>query len=192
MKKLIIVATGVLLLGVAYLQFRSDKKPLAPKAPVVTSCKELKPGMRRLGEQYGYQFDVFANDFTIHEGRGTESDVYGFTLTRENGTSYLDISWRSERLNMGGVPVDPTLMYSGPFEKRWIFDDKGKQIGEDSWGYWGDGEFWRRVHLVGRVVASYGSINSGDIASSGSVHEKDAELFDQVINSVCRLTASGS
>ena len=197
MKKWFIVATAILLLCVTYLQFHGSKKPLAPKTPVVSSCKELKPGMKRIGGRLGFQFDVPVfkfdvpvKDFTIREGSGDETDVSGFPLTRGNSRSYF--SWGSERLKPGSAPIDPALVFSGPVEKRKIFDDNGKQIGEDSWGYLDNGEYWRRVRLVGWVVAGYGSINEKDVASSGSVHEEDAELFDRVISSVCILSTSGS
>ena len=61
-------------------------------------------------------------------------------------------------------------------------------IGEDSWGYWGQGERWRHVRLreSGLVDARYGPKNETEIPSYGSVHEHDAALFDQIINSACR------
>jgi len=206
MKKLIIVATGVLLLAVAYLQFRSDKtKPLAPKVPVVSSCKELKPEMRRIavgpglrwravGTQADFQFDIPIERFTpIKDLSPSDTPVgpSGFSLRLRNSASLLEIWWNPESDESMKPAVNPALIYSGPVENRRIFDDKGSPVGEDSWGFWGDGEFWRRVRLRRSVIVRYGSINSGDVASYGSVHEKDAELFDQVISSVCRLTASG-
>ena len=84
-----------------------------------------------------------------------------------------------------GVPEIPALTYSGYLEKRQIRDDKGQIIGEDTWGYW-TGEHWRRVHLRGRITAHYGSRNKGELAAYGSVHEKDAALFDWIISSACR------
>jgi hypothetical protein len=187
--------TGILLLFVAYLQFRIREEPIIPTIPAVSNCKELKPGMRRIGEKLGFQFDVPIKDFTIHEGTGDMPPwVHGFDLNPKNGTSssYLDISWGSEELTMGSVPVPPALAPASPLEKRRIFDGKGNQIGEDSWGHLDNGDRWRRVRLVGWITARYGSINEKDIPSYGSVHEKDAELFDRVINSVCVLSAPGS
>ncbi len=207
MKKWIIVATGVLLIAVVYLQFRSDKiKPLAPKVPVVSSCKELKPGMRRIavgpglrwrgvGAQADFQFDIPIErftpikDFSPSDAPGGPS---GFSLRLRNSASLLEIWWDPEIDESMKPAVNPALIYSGPVEPRKILDDEGSPVGEDSWGYWDNGEFWRRVRLRRSVIVRYGSINPGDVASYGSVHEQDAELFDQVISSVCFLSASGS
>lgn len=150
--------------------------------------------MRRIGEQYGIQFDVPAKDFIIHEG-WTDAPplIHGFDLRLKDSASSLGISWgplETTKESMG--PIDPILSSFSHIEKRKIFNDKGKQIGGDSWGYLDNGTRWRRVHLVVWVVASYGSDNEKDVASYGSVHEEDAKLFDQVISSVCYLSASGS
>ncbi len=181
MKKWIIVATPVLLLGVVYIQFRSDRKPRAPKVPVVSSCKELKPEMRRMGDQYGFQFDVFAKDFTVSEGtQDAPPFVHGFDLRPKNSTAVLEISFRDRP--MESMTTDPARVFSDHVEKRNIFDDKGQPIGEDYWGYLKSGERWRQVRLFkGGVVAKYGFING-----------TDAELFDRVIGSACFLSASGS
>lgn len=175
-----IVITGILLLsvGVAYLQFRSHKKPISPTVPVVSSCKPLEPGMRRMGNQYGFQFDVLVKDFTIREGTTDAAPlVHGFDLKPKNSVSGLDISFGGD--TMESMAVDPARVFSSHVEQRSIFDDKGHMIGEDYWGYLNSGERWRRVRL------------SGWVAKYGFVKKKDAELFDQVINSVCILSAPG-
>jgi len=149
--------------------------------------------MRRIGNQYGFQFDVPVKYFTTHEGASDAPPlVHGFSFGLENGRSYLNISWGSLSMTESLRPVPPGLTDFAPGEKRKIFDDKGNLIGEDSWGYLDNGERWRRVRLIGWVVASYGSVNEKDVASYGSVHEKDAELFDRVISSACLLSAPGS
>jgi len=104
---------------------------------------------------------------------------HGFDLTPKNSTSVLDISFGPPSTQ--GAAVDPSLVFSDHIEKRNIFDDKGQLIGEDNWGYLKSGERWRQVHLRGSAYVKYGFVD-----------EKDAKLFDQVINSACRLTASGS
>ncbi len=180
MKKLIIVATVILLLCVAYFHFVIGRKPLASTILVVPSCKKLEPGMRRMGDQYGFQFDVLVKDVTIIEGTSdTIPVVHGFDLKPKNGTSVLEISFGDK--SMESMAVDSDRVFSDHIEQRSVFDDKRQLIGEDNWGYMKSGERWRKVQLRGGVVAKYGFIN-----------EKDAELFDQVINSVCRITASGS
>lgn len=148
---------------------------------------ELKPGKRRIGD-YGFQFDVPVNNLTTHEGWGDMPPaLHGYSLRPRNSTSELAISWHSQTMKFGSVPEVPALTFSGYVEKRRIADDKGNVIGEDSWGYW-DSERWRRVHLWGWIDASYGPRNKGELASYGSVHEKDAALFDEIVSSACRLS----
>jgi hypothetical protein len=103
--------------------------------------------------------------------------LLGFGLTLINSKSTLDISLGSQ---LGTVAVDPISVFSAHIEKRTITDYKGRQIGEADWGNLNTGERWRNVRFGGRVVAKYGFIN-----------EKNAEVFDQVINSVCLLPAPG-
>lgn len=199
-----IAAAGFLLLFVAYTRFHVSKKPVAPALPVVSSCKELKPGMRRISEQYafqfnapkkdqyGFQFDVPEKDFTIHEGtQDAPPGLHGFSLNlKKNSASFMAIE-QAEPATMGSVPVPLALIDSGPVGKRMIFDEEGNTVGEDSWGYLDGGERWRRVRLRGRIVVRYGSVNEKDAARYGSVHKNDAESFDQVISSACISPVTG-
>ncbi len=180
LKLWLIVTMGILLLCAAYFHFVIGKKALAPIVPVVSSCNSLGPGMRRIGDQYGFQFDVPIKDFAISEGTSDAIPVvHGFDLKLKNGVSVLGISFGSRATE--SIPVDPASVFSNHVEKRSIFDDKGEPIGEDDWGYLDSGERWRRIQLRGRGVAKYNFVN-----------EKEAELFDRVISSVCLLPAPGS
>jgi len=180
-----IAITAFVLLFSTYLLLHAGKKPVAPEVPVVSGCKKLGPGMRRIG-RFGFQFDIPVEGYTITNFDSDAPPVYGFRLRPPNSGSFLDLSWGPEVGIEGMRPaVDPALIFSGPVENRKILDDAGNPVGEDSWGYWDNREFWRRVRLRGSVVARYGPINRGDVASYGSVHQREAELFDQIINSAC-------
>ena len=189
------VAVIVLLFaGLAYLEFSPRARPNPPPLPNVSSCAELGPGMRRIGEQMGFQdvgfrFDVPTKDFTIHEGCTDASPlICGFDIRPKSSTAWLSISWGEETTER--KPPDPILDSSENVEKRRILDDQRRLIGEESWGYWGQGERWRRVHLLGWIQARYGSKNATDVPGYGSVRERDAALFDQIINSACRISPS--
>jgi hypothetical protein len=172
----LIVTIGVIVFCAAYFHVVASKKPLAPTVPVVSVCKGLEPGMRRIGDQYGFQFDVAANDFTVHEGTTDMPPFeHGFRLRPKNSGSILDITF--DQRPMKSMAVDPALTFAKHSEKRSIVDYAGQPIGEDYWGYLNTGERWRQVRLFkGGVVAKY-----------GFVRKKEAELFDRVISSACLL-----
>lgn len=204
----------ILFAGLAYLELSPEEKSfpqiLPPFLPAVSSCVGPRPGMRRIGErmkrigeQTSFQFDVPTEDFTISEGcTDAGPPICGFDIKPKNSTALLSVSWGEEttrQMGRSGMPPDPILGSSGLASseldlsafvgKRRVLDDEGKTIGQESWGYWGQGERWRRVHLLGWVQANYGSKDEMDVRSYGSVHERDAALFDQIINSACRLSS---
>lgn len=201
----------ILFASLAYLELSPEEKSspqiLPPFLPAVSSCVGLRPGMRRIGEpmkrigdQTSFQFDVPAEDFTIFEGcTDAGPPICGFDIRPKNSTALMSISWGDytpHQTGRSGMPPDPILGsghasseldLSAFVAKRRVLDDKGENIGQESWGYWGRGERWRRVHLVEWIQARYGSKNEGDVRSYGSVYQRDAALFDQIINSACRL-----
>ena len=80
---------------------------------------------------------------------------------------------------MESMALDPARIISDHVEKRSMLDYAGRPIGENYWGYLSTGERWRQARFFkGGVVAKYGLVN-----------EKEAELFDRVISSVCLLPA---
>lgn len=190
MRTLWVISVGFVLLFSVYLLLRRGKKPVPPAAPVVSSCKRLDPGVRSVGRSE-FQFDIPLERFTIKDfASDALAGAYGFRIVPKNRAAFLDVSWAPEAGMEGmGPALDPALTFSGPVERRKILDDEGSIVGEDAWGYWGKGEFWRRFRLRGSIVVRYGAINPGDVATYGSVHQEDAELFDQVINSVCVTAA---
>ena len=177
----LVVTIGIILLCAAYFHLVITKKPFAPTVPVVSVCKGLEPGIRRIGDRYGFQFDVAANDFAVHEGTSdTIPVVHGFRLTPKNSVYVLDISFGQRP--MESVAVDPALAYSKHSEKRSIVDYAGQPIGEDYWGYLNTGERWRQVRLFkGGIVAKYGFVN-----------KRESEAFDRVVSSACLLPNPGS
>lgn len=203
----------ILFAGLAYLQLSPEEKSfpqiLPPFLPAVSSCVEPRPGMGRIGErmkriveQTNFQFDVRTEDFTISEGcTDAGPPICGFDIKPKNSTAWLSVSWGEDttrQMRRSGMPPDPILRSAGLASeldlsafvgRRRVVDDEGKTIGQESWGYWGQGERWRRVHLLGWVQANYGSKDKMDVRSYGSVHERDATLFDQIINSACRLSS---
>jgi hypothetical protein len=143
-----------------------------------------------------FQFDAPTEGIVIQAGApDTGSAGYGFDLVPKNSGALLSITWDDpeDANEFMKPPIPPELISSRLAVTRKIVDDEGATVGEDSWGYWGDGELWRRVRLRGHLVARYGSPKPVGYDSSyrkeaepfGSVHQKEAELFDRIINSVC-------
>lgn len=207
----------ILFAALAYLELSPDEKAfpqsLPPFVPAVSSCVGPRPGMRRIGEpmkrisdQTSFQFDVPAEDFTVSEGcTDAGPPICGFGIRPTNSTALLSISWgdyTTDQTGRSGMPPDPILGSSDHgsshldlsafIASRRVLGDNGENIGQESWGYWGRGERWRRVHLVGWIEARYGSKNEREVRSYGLVDQRDAALFDQIINSACRLSSPAS
>lgn len=132
-----------------------------------------------MGNGSGFQFDAIAADFRIIEGTQDAPPFgRGFSLVPADSSSQLSISFSGE-LGRPSMDNDPNLVFSERYEKRHILDTEGRTIGEDYWGYLDHEKIWRRIHLQGFVYANYSGANA-----------KDAEHFDQVLNSACLLSVN--
>lgn len=182
-----IVTLSFLVLCLAYFHFHTngDKKSLTvaiPPTPVVSVCNELAPGMKRIGaspgDRYMLQFDIPVNEVRVREGvTDAPPIVYGFDIGPRVGESLLVISYGPQ----SNYPiVDRERASSTRIVKRIIVDDQGRSVGEDDWGYLDPERRWRRARFQGWVQAEYGFVN-----------EKEAALFDQIINSACLLPGPG-
>ena len=165
---------GIGLAGTSYFFFVFRKSPGPPPLPVISSCKAVEPGFRRVGDHY--QFDVPINGFIVNEGtQDTPPFIHGFRLKVRDSAAVLSISF-GER-PMESMTVDPSFLFSKHVLRRTIFDSDARPIGEDYWGYSNSRDRWRSFRLFkGGVVAKY------DLADV-----KEADLFDRVIRSACIL-----
>lgn len=180
--RLIVSVVGVVFLALGYLHFSdgSSKKPQAvatPLLPVVSVCKEVAPGMNRIGarpgDRYTVQFDVPVKSVRVHEGdQDMPPFAYGFGIRpRAGGESFLQISYGPQR---NWPDVDRKRAVSARIVRRVIVDDQGRSVGEDEWGYLDPDRRWRRTRFQGWVQAEYGFVSG-----------KDADLFDEIIKSAC-------
>ena len=152
--------------------YLANRTRTAPSLHRVSPCKAVETGMRRVGDR-GLEFDVSTKDFSITEGTTDAAPVvHGFDLAPKQSKATLEIEfgWRP----MESIAPDPALIFLNQVVRRPILDDKGKQIGEDEWGYRDTGERWRRVRFTGIGTAKYGLVDT-----------RDAEKFDKIINSAC-------
>lgn len=154
-----------------------SKNPQAPPVPVISDCKPLATGMRRVGSGPGIQFDVLTSGFRISEGATDAAPfIHGFDVKEKTGLSALQIDFGPAGAL---VDVDPAATFSTHVERRTIFDNHRKPVGQDTWGYLSSGERWRRVHLKGFAHLKYGLVQANE-----------AERFDQVISSACLVSGS--
>ncbi len=176
------IALLVALGGYLYLSRTSivPKVPTVP-VPIVSTCKDLPPGTRRVGaragDRYMLQFAVPEAKVRIQEGvTDAPPLIYGFDIRPQGGESLLTISY--------GPPskgaVDAARGAFSRVEKRVVVDDAGHSVGEDDLRYLNMGARSRSVLFRGWVTAQYRSLS-----------DQDAALFDQIINSACLLPPGG-
>jgi hypothetical protein len=170
--------------GYLYLSRTSivPKTPTVP-VPVVSTCKDLSPGTRRVGaragDRYMLQFAVPEAKVRIREGvTDAPPLIYGFDIRPQGGESILTISYGPP--SNGGV--DSARGAYSRVEKRVVLDDTGHSVGEDDLRYLntGTGTRSRRVLFQGWITAEYGHVS-----------DEYAALFDQIINSACLLPSGG-
>ena len=178
---ILIVTIAFLTVCLGYFRFftNANKKSLSvasPSIPMVSVCKDLPPGMRRIGakpgDRYMLQFDVPETEVLIREDVSDAPPiVYGFGIKPKGSESRLRISYGSQRQD---IAADRARESSSQVVNRIIVDDKGHSVGEDDWGYQNSENRWRRARFQGWVTADYGLVN-----------EQEAKLFDRVISSAC-------
>lgn len=158
--------------AISLLVFVRSNKPRAPLAQVISDCKPLVAGSKRLGDGPGIQFEVSTDEFTIREGTTDAAPfIHSFDLKQKTGSSKMQIDYGPAAAL---AAVDPAVVFSSDVQKRTIFNSSGKPVGQDTWGYLSSGERWRRVHFKGFVHVKYDFVQA-----------KEAERFDRVINSAC-------
>ena len=163
------VILGMFFVGWSYLANRTRTAPILHR---VSRCKAVEAEMRRVGDR-GLEFDVSTKDFSVTEGTTDAAPVvHGFDLAPKQSKATLEIEFGGR--SMESIAPDPALTFLNQVVRRPIFDDKGKQIGEDEWGYRDTGERWRHLRFTGIGTAKYGLVDT-----------RDAEKFDQIINSAC-------
>jgi flagellar basal body-associated protein FliL len=99
---ILVVTIAFLTVCLGYFRFFTNavkKSPsvASPPIPVVSVCKELPPGMRRIGanpgDRYMLQFDIPETEVLIREGvSDVPPIVYGFRIKPKGSESRLWIS----------------------------------------------------------------------------------------------------
>lgn len=165
-----LVVSFLLILDFTGISFA--RRPTPPALPIVSTCRDLAPGMSRIGEPGKLQFDVLAEDFQIQEGNTDAPPlVHGLDLSYRDGKSSLEINYGPSLHNW----LDHLArVFPSHTEERTILDNTGQRVGTDEWEYVSGGKRRRKIHFRGFVTAIYPFVDA-----------QEAQIFDQVINSAC-------
>lgn len=185
-KWLISVVVGAIVVALILLYSLPKRIPKPPSVIVVSACRDIAPGLRRVGSKnlgqslLGVQFDVPEGSFTFRSEPQDMPPGMIYAITAKGGNANMEISngvaLTFEKEINSAFPV-----LSRYVEERDIRSSSGNVIGKDRWGYLKSGEVWRYVRFF-----------AGDAAGYRPVAPKEASLLDQVISSACLPSAPGS
>jgi hypothetical protein len=175
-KWLLPTLAGVILFSsvVFYLSLMRD--PHAPTAIVVSACRDVAPGMRRVSSDFGTQFDLSEKAFAVNIGIQDMPPGKFYTVKlRDSGASL--VIWHDD--GVWGDLKNTFPVFSRHIKERNIPGAKERSVGTDRWGYLKSGERWRYV-----------AFSSGDAIGYRPTLPKEAVLFDQVMDSACRMSVA--
>jgi hypothetical protein len=156
---------------------RPDEKKPAAGDMLVPACSKPGPDLRRIGSQFGPQFDVPTQQANILGGK-TDVDYVRYVIKAKTGDGYLELWFGPSAFST--TPDRETLVNSVFTRERNVIDAGGRKIGRDTLGKFKNGRRWRHtsVYSTGADGARY---------EAGS---ENAPLFDKIIDSVCLVPRS--
>jgi len=141
-----------------------------PGSPVPT-CKQPANARKEVSwGEYGVHFAVNAK--AKLRGGKPDVDYVRYVLTLPKSKSYLEFWFGPYAMNP--EPDDELFMGSSDFSQRNLRNADGKVFGEDGRGHLKSGGNWRHFAIFGEGGALYRDAS-----------EQDAQIFDQIIDSVC-------
>jgi hypothetical protein len=173
------VVVGVILVAslVFYLFFH--RTPHAPPGIVLAICRDVPPGMHRVGSIFNTQFDVPEKDFTFHSATRDMPPGILYVITVKDGSTNMVIS--NGPLGFDQEFNSAISVFSAHIEERDVRTPQGRVVGKDSWGFLRDGDRWRYIRFSGGDEVGYRPTNS-----------TQANMLDQVIGSACVVPKPGS
>lgn len=177
------IAVAVMVCLIAgYLALRHPGPPATPPPTVVVSdCRDVAPGVRRIGRDLSIKFDIPVSRLAFDSGETGWSDRpnrqhYDIAFQDQSSITMRIEVWPYFNLNRNLQLAWPK--FSERVEERDVRNAHGGVVGKDHWGVWNDGKRWRLVIFAGREEVGYLPTPA-----------KEADLFDQVISSACFSTA---
>jgi hypothetical protein len=142
----------------------------APIAIVVSACRDLDPGVRRIRADFGTQFDISETAFVVKSGVQDMPPGVNYSVIPKDSTARLVITsndtWKEVE--------DAFPAFSEDLHERNIRGANGRSVGMDRWGSLKSGERWRFVKFFNRDAVAY-----------LPTAPKEAILLDRVISSAC-------
>jgi hypothetical protein len=141
---------------------------------VIRVCGKPGPGQKQIGwGKYGLQFKVPTRAVRILGGKA-DVDYLRYVIKPKTGDAYLELWFGPYAMN--SEPDDDLLVNSVKFAQRNVVASDGGVVGQDSWGELASGSIWRQTAVVAVGGSRYGNASA-----------QDANLFDQVVTSICQV-----
>lgn len=142
---------------------------LAPSDPRrLSECTSVAPGRKRLGNSFGWQFDIPVT--VVRVRKQVDIDYIRYVIRPQKSKARIEL-WFT---GMSPDPYDELIIGSRTFVQRALVKRNGF-VGIDSRGESFSGKIWR--YTVG--------------LTSGAIYEDtlpdDAALFDEIIDSMCYI-----
>lgn len=183
--KRIIICVVAISVAVVCVYFFSRRFPHAPRAIVVYPCRDLTPGMRRVGsnssdEPIKISVNVPEEGLKVHSISQDMPPQDVYVIEAKNGDKDLmEIS--DGPLTFSGELTSTWPVFSANAEERDVTTASGQVVGKDRWGYLRSGERWRYVRFSLGTEIGYRPES-----------ESKAQLWDGITNSACFERKSNS
>lgn len=139
----------------------------------VPPCSQPQPRHKLIGSgKYGLHFSVPKNEVKILDGKA-DTDYVRYVIKPKNGDSFLALWFGPYAIP--SEPEDEQFINSSSFSQRNLVAVNGGGLGADTWGQSKNGLSWRHT----------GTMGSGAVYQDAT--KEEAQLFDQIINSICTV-----
>lgn len=172
---LIPAVVGVVLVSSVVFYLFLMRDPHAPTAIVISACRDVAPGMRRISADFGTHFDVSEKTLAVDARIQDMPPGRFYVVTLGDSAADMVIGHDD---GIWGDLKNTFPVFSRHIKERNIRTAKGRSVGTDRWGYLKSGERWRYV-----------AFSSGDAVGYRPTPPKEASLLDKVISSACVLPA---
>lgn len=146
----------------------------ASESLLLPVCRNPGSGQQRIGwGKYGLQYVVASREAKIFGGK-PDVDYVRYVVRPKKDKVYLELWFGIYAMDID--PDDDLVVKSIKFSQRYVVDSEGRVVGLDSSGELADGTIWRQTSVLGNGGARYHHVD-----------QKNAEFFNQTVNSACEV-----